>query len=97
MRNNMSYAAYSNMILDYNVDKIRALNVERDVRLNALKTREDAENYVKDVREKISGIFNIPQQRSIPEVKICGITEKNGFIVEKIIYYSRKNFPVTAV
>lgn len=92
----MSYAAYSSMILDYNVDKIRALNVERDARLAALKTEEDAENYVKNVREKIAAIFDIPQQRSIPEVKICGVAEKNGFIIEKIIYYSRKNFPVTA-
>ena len=92
----MSYAAYSNMILDYNVDKIRALNVERDARLAALKTKADAENYVKEVREKIAAIFNIPQQRSVPEVKICGTAEKNGFIIEKIIYYSRKNFPVTA-
>lgn len=92
----MSYAAYSSMILDYNVDKIRALNVERDARLAALKTREDAENYVKDVRAKIAAVFNIPRQRSIPEAKVCGVIEKNGFTVEKIIYYSRENFPVTA-
>ncbi len=92
----MSYAAYSSMMLDYTVGKIRELNAARDLKLAALKTKADAENYVLDVRTKIAAIFNIPQNRPIPESRCCGVVVKADFKVEKIIYYSRENFPVTS-
>ena len=92
----MSYAAYSSMMLDYTVDNIRKLNADRDLKLAALKTKADAEAYVRGVREKIAAVFNIPQNRSVPESRCCGVVTKTDFKVEKIIYYSRENFPVTS-
>lgn len=78
------------------VRQIRELNKERNARLDALKTRADAEAYVKSVREKIAASFPMPEDRSVPQAEITGTAEYDDFKIEKIIYLSRENFPVTA-
>ena len=78
------------------VRKIRELNHKRDAVIDALKTKADAEAYVKSVREKIAACFPMPQDRSVPKSEIIGVVEYPEFRIEKIIYYSRENFPVTA-
>ena len=78
------------------VRQIRELNVGRDARIEALKTRADAEAYVKSVREKIAASFPMPQDRSVPQSEITGTAEYADFKIEKIIYLSRENFPVSA-
>ena len=38
----------------------------------------------------------MPEDRSVPEAEIVGISDYPEFRLEKIIYYSRENLPVTA-
>ncbi len=78
------------------IRQIRELNTARTARIDALKTRADAEAYVKSVREKIAKCFPMPADRSVPEAEITGIVDYPEFTIEKIIYLSRENFPVTA-
>ena len=85
-----------NYLQECSVSRIRALNSERTARIEALKTRADAEAYVKSVREKIAACFPMPADHSVPKVEVAGIVEKSDFTIENIIYYSRENFPVTA-
>ncbi len=88
---------YGNMMQEYVVGRIRELNAERDARINALKTREDAQTYVETVRSKIAKVFSaMPADRSVPKSELAGTVERERFRIEKIIYYSRENFPVTA-
>ena len=94
MNNNRSILG--NYLQESVIRQIRKLNAERNARIDALKTRADAEAYVRDVRQKIADIFNIPADRSVPEVEITKVVEMGDYKVENIIYFSRENFPVTA-
>ena len=87
---------YGNMIQEYAVNRMRSLNAARCARIDSLKTKADAEAYVAEVRAKVKSGFPMPDDRSVPEVKLCGTLEREKFTVEKIIYFSRPNFPVTA-
>ena len=78
------------------IRQIRELNIARNARINALKTKADAEAYVKSVREKIAKCFPMPADRSVPQAEITGIVDYPEFTIEKIIYQSRENFPVSA-
>ena len=46
-----------NYLQESTIRQIRELNAARDARIDALKTRADAEAYVKSVREKIAKSF----------------------------------------
>lgn len=87
---------YGNMLQEYSVKRVREVNAARDARLAALQTKEDALQYISEVREKIASIFQIPSDRSTPPWELTGTVERETFRIEKIIYFSRENFPVTA-
>ena len=78
------------------IRRIRELNAARSARIDALKSRADAEAYVKEVRQKIADIFDIRSDRSVPAAEVVKVVEADGFRIENIIYFSRENFPVTA-
>ena len=75
-----------NYLQESTVRQIRELNIERNARIDALKTRADAEAYVKSVREKIAACFPMPEERSVPAAEITGSVEYPDFKIEKIIY-----------
>ena len=78
------------------IRRIRELNAARSARIDALKSRADAEAYVKEVRQKIADIFDIRSDRSVPAAEVVKVVEADGFRIENIIYFRRENFPVTA-
>ena len=84
------------MVQEYAVRRVRALNEERQKRIAALQTREDAEKYVAEVRAKVRSCFSFTEDRSVPPAEKCGVIECDGYKIEKIIYYSREKFAVTA-
>lgn len=87
---------YSSMLQEYNVERIRRINRERDARIASLKNRSEAENYCMEIRSKIASCFNLPERSGVPDVKITGTFELPECMVEKVIYESRPQFPVTA-
>ena len=87
---------FGSMIQEHAVRRIRALNEARTARINALQTREDAEAYVAEVRAKVRRCFQLSEDRSVPFSELCGTIEREKFRIEKIIYYSRERFAVTA-
>ena len=89
-------SVFGNMVQEYAVRRIRLLNKERTDRINALQSRADAEKYVREVREKVRSCFSFSEDRSVPAVEACGVIERDTFRIEKIIYFSQENFPVTA-
>ena len=90
------YSIFGNMMQEYSVARIRKMYAEREARLAKLQTRADAENYCREVREKIAGIFNMPPRPALPPVKKTGEFDFPECHVEKLIYESRPGLPVTA-
>lgn len=89
-------SVFGGMLQEYVVRRVRAMNEERDARLAAVRSREDALAYVERVRAAIAKIFPMPEERGVPRSELAGVIERDRFRVEKILYYSRENFPVTA-
>jgi len=88
---------FGSQIQEYYVNKIREINRIRDEKIAALQTCEDAENYVAGVREAIKNCFPLPEHN--PENIISrsvAVVEQADFFMEKVIYESRPDFPVTA-
>lgn len=84
------------MVQEYAVRRVRALNEERQKRIAALQTREDAQKYVEEVRAKVRSCFSFTEDRSVPLAEKCGVIQCDGYKIEKIIYYSCEKFAVTA-
>jgi len=62
----------------------------------ALESREDAQRYVEKVRQKILSSLGPLPTRTPLKPEITGRLDRDGYRVEKIIFESRPNFPVTA-
>ena len=62
----------------------------------ALKGREDAEAYVREVRGKILRSFGPFPERTDLKPVITGTLRRDGYRVEKVIFESRPDFLVTA-
>lgn len=92
----MFQPTFGNAVQEYFVKRFRNVAEERRIRLEALKTREDAEHYVKDVRNKISAIFALPTEKTPLNAVCTGTEQRDGFRIEKIIYQSRPGLPVTS-
>ena len=90
-------ANYSNMLQEYNVGRIRQMNLARAAKIDSLQSQTDAESYCLEVRSKISACFKLPERSGLPEVEITGIYEFPECRVEKTIFWSRPGYPVTSL
>lgn len=63
---------------------------------SSLRTKQDAENYILDVRSKIAQCFGSWPEKTPLNARITGIIERDTYKIEKIIFDSRPGFPVTA-
>ena len=89
-------AVFGSLLQEYNVARIRGSNRERSARIEALKSKADAEAYVAGVRAKIAASFALPERSGVPEAVICSKIERDGLVIENIMFNSRPDFPVTA-
>lgn len=87
--------SFGDAVNEYYVDKIRWADRARARRLAAVKTRKDAAKYVAEVRRKLDAIFRLPERTPL-EAKSTGLIKRDGFTIEKLYYFSRPNYPVTA-
>ena len=87
---------YPRMVHNAILGQVRK-SIERNRSLKArMQTREDAVKYVESVRAKIREIFGPEPERTPLNPQVTGIVERNGYRIEKVIFESRPNFPVTA-
>ncbi len=87
---------FGNSIQDYFIGRFREVYEARRQRLAELKTREDALAYIASVRAKIKSAFCLPQEKTPLNTVCTGTVQYDGYRVEKTIFYSRPDFPVTA-
>lgn len=91
------FQRFPRMVHEYYVAKVQETERRALARKNALSNREEAEAYIKDVREKIAKSFApMPTEKTPLNAKITGTLDRDAYTVEKIIFESRPNFFVTA-
>ncbi|MCK4982805.1 MAG: acetylxylan esterase, partial [Victivallaceae bacterium] len=88
--------AYGHMLQEYYRQQLIPIFAQRKERLKQLKNRDDALAYVADVKNKIKKSFGPFPEKTPLNVRIVGVAEYENYIVEKVIYESRPNFPVSA-
>lgn len=61
-----------------------------------LRTKADAEGYVRGVRERIAKCFGPFPERTPLNAKVTGVVVRDAYTVEKVVFESRPRFLVTA-
>jgi dienelactone hydrolase/pimeloyl-ACP methyl ester carboxylesterase len=87
---------FSRMVQEWFVEQVREAEGKIKVRLAGLKTKQDAEAYVGSVQERVRLCFGPEPERTPLNARVVGTVERDTYKIEKIIFESRPNFPVTA-
>jgi dienelactone hydrolase len=87
---------FPRMVQEHFVRQVRAAEEKGNALRNAVKSKADAEAYVRNVRENIGAVFNLPKEKTPLNAKIADIVERDAYHIEKVIFESRPNFLVTA-
>ncbi len=86
---------YGSNVNEFYVDKVRATLAGRARRLAAIRTKKDAEAYVANARRQLAKIFKFPRRTPLDPV-VTATEDRGGYVVEKLYYFSRPGYPVTA-
>jgi len=87
---------FPEMLQRYMTDRVRRANERRKQAIASLRTREDAEAYVRQVREKIRDSFSPFPEKTPLNPKVTGVVDRDQYTIEKVIFESRPGFYVTA-
>ena len=82
------------MVWEYTLDYFELLDRRRKRRLGALSSPADLARLQERIREKLRAAARL--DRTPLNVRHAGILQREGFVVEKLIYESRPRFYVTA-
>lgn len=84
------------MVQEYFVQRVRQVEQLAGKRRAALRSKRDAEAYVRDVRAKIQQCFGPWPEKTPLNPRVTRVVERDAYRIENIIFDSRPNFPVTA-
>jgi dienelactone hydrolase len=87
---------FSRMVHEDFVEQVRAAQAKGIAAKAALKTKADAEAYVKLVQQKIRRCFGPEPERTPLNPRVTGVVERDAYRIEKVIFESRPGFLVTA-
>jgi dienelactone hydrolase/pimeloyl-ACP methyl ester carboxylesterase len=87
---------FSRMVQEWFVEQARASEAKIKERLSGLKTKADAEAYVRSVQERIRESFGPEPERTPLNPRITGTVDRDTYRIERVIFDSRPDFPVTA-
>ncbi|MFA6104648.1 MAG: acetylxylan esterase [Victivallaceae bacterium] len=86
---------FGHMMQDYYLGQVRSISAKRKKTLAGIKNPLQAKQYIESVRKKIAAAFGPLPDRTPLNARTAGIVRKAGFTIEKVIFYSRPDFPVT--
>jgi cephalosporin-C deacetylase-like acetyl esterase len=86
---------FPRMMQDWLVTEVRAAESRGNAKREALKTKADAEAYVKSVQDRIRQCFGPMPERTPLNAKVTKVLERGGYRIENIYYESRPGFMVT--
>src|SRR5262245_9074038 len=87
---------FSRMVQEWFVAEVRAAETKIKERLAALQTKAEAEAYVRSVQERIRECFGQEPERTPLNARVTGVVERDAYRIEKVVFESRPDFPVTA-
>ena len=87
---------FPRIVQEYFVEQVRRAQRERLERLDAVRSREDAEAYRDEVRAKIASSFGPFPEKTPLNARVTGGLERDAYTIENVILESRPGFPVTA-
>ena len=90
------YNRFPREVHEYYVRRVREIEQAANARRAALRTRTDAESYVRDVRIRIAKCFGPFPERTPLNPRITAVHKRDGYQIENVIFDSRPGFPVTA-
>lgn len=86
---------FPRMVQEYFVQRVRKAEAEANKVRAQLKTKADAEAYVKSVQERIDRCFGPWPEKTPLNARITGGVERDSYRIENIIFESRPGFLVT--
>jgi len=84
------------MVQEYFVERVRRIENRGNRRRSSLKTRQDAEKYILDMRRRIQRSFGPWPEKTPLRPRITGTVDREAYRIEKVIFESRPGFLVTA-
>ncbi len=87
---------FPRVVQEHFVAQVRAIESEANAVRASLKTKADAEGYVRAVREKIATCFGPLPEKTPLRPRVTGVLDRDTYTVEKVIFESRPGFLVTA-
>ncbi len=87
---------FPRIMQEFLVENVRRANAASVLAKEQLKDKADAERYVLEVKEKIANCFGPQPEKTALNPRITGVVERDVYRIEKVIFDSRPNFPVTA-
>ena len=86
---------FSRMSQEWLVDQVKAAESLGDARRDAVRTKEDAEAYVKEVRAKIAKCFGPFPEKTPLNARTTNILDRDTYTLETVIYESRPGYLVS--
>jgi dienelactone hydrolase len=83
-------------VQEYYVRRLRETERIADARRTALRSRRDAEAYLREVRHKIQSCFGPWPEKTPLNARTTRTVPRDGYRIENVIFESRPGFPVTA-
>lgn len=87
---------FPRMVQEYFVGRVREIESESLKVKNGLRTKSDAEAYVKSTRGKIAESFGKFPGKTPLNVQVTGEVNRDAYKIENVIFESRPGFLVTA-
>jgi len=87
---------FPRMTQEYFVRRVRDVEERNLAALKALRTRQDAEVYVRSVREKIRTCFGPLPDRTPLNPRVTKTVERDAYNIENVLFESRPGFLVSA-
>ena len=88
---------YPRMVQEWYVFEVESAHLLRGLsEFFKLKTKDEAEAYLKKTREKIARCFGLFPEKTPLNAKVTGVIERDAYTIEKVIFESRPQFFVTA-
>jgi cephalosporin-C deacetylase-like acetyl esterase len=87
---------FPRMVQEFFVARENALHQQRLERLAALKTKADAEAYVRTVRGKIRESFGPFPEKTPLNARVTKVVDRDAYKIENVLFESRPGFLVSA-
>ncbi|MFW6107961.1 MAG: alpha/beta hydrolase family protein [bacterium] len=87
---------YGHMVQEYYVERVRRIAEERAAERAAVRTKADVTKLSRSVRRKIRRCFGPRPDETPLNPRTTGTVERDAYTIEKLIFDSRPDFPVTA-